>query len=666
MNDITRLSTQIEELEKRIKAISSNQSTTSNLISIKEYLMEMKDLLENLNSIVTTYTETTDIHETQIFDLLQRVASIESQLENFEAGNNQELEQEVLSLQMQTQQLQTMIQEIVGNSTSTLESLDADIALLQESISNNNSSQLQQQVDLNTQDISNIKGNSTTSLEVLENDISTLQTDVGTLEDEITDINTEISSINESIGSQNTTISNLQSTQNSMSSAHSNFSSNINSLNNRMSNAENNILNLSGGNISTSGLNIDDILPLNTFYSRYFYKIVPQGAQHQIDEIYFKRQFYFGTSYIFHLNYTSSGEGTIKFKLAYEVVTFCEFEIDLSKNPSDFYFEFNQDNFSTAENNFAIRLFLRTYVDNFQLNKIDLRINALGADLCCRSQLQDMYVFDGYYMNADIYNKKSSKVSLKKTTTFAQLFCLGGSFPFYNTANLDNFAPNQSLLPKFELDENQALIRNGYYLFCYGDSKLTILTLDDNAIVQNTQVGTTRFNYLQFGYTNDLKPFIMAMDSGGVLYYSTVEDFVTNNSLSMFKYNGVNYAVSHYNFSLVENFNLVTGGEPPRDYGFVAQDRSNNIVYRNSCINPTFSLSLPKGKHPHAYLRKDGSISVYMCTRPKVVSHYKIINNTYQFIEDIRDCDEITETKGYRRLFVCNGVKDMIYNNHDL
>lgn len=219
---LAQLKTQIDELEKRIKALS-NQVTTQG------YMTGLKTCLENIQSLFTTYQEQLNKHledyktHTDAYDL--HIADYEQIAETVES-----IESQISSISSTLSGLSNISSDIedikgdistINTALSTLDGVTQDISSLESAVATINGT-LSGLSDFST-DISNLKsdveeinstlssiGGVTTDIESLQNDIdsinstlsgmSTVSQDIEDIEDDITVINSNISSLSSSIG----------------------------------------------------------------------------------------------------------------------------------------------------------------------------------------------------------------------------------------------------------------------------------------------------------------------------------------------------------------------------------------------------------------------------------------------------------------------------------
>lgn len=129
---ISKIKTQIEEIEKRIKAIAMQMTTTSQITAVKLCLDEIKQLLIDFGTQFDEHTSDYETHKQNYETLLGNYNSLysnfNSHLENYEIGKTEnnsahsELSQDI-------ENLTTLLQDLEAQA----DALDSRIAVLEES-----------------------------------------------------------------------------------------------------------------------------------------------------------------------------------------------------------------------------------------------------------------------------------------------------------------------------------------------------------------------------------------------------------------------------------------------------------------------------------------------------------------------------------------------------
>lgn len=195
MKNIEELNATIEELEKRIKAISSAGATLAQIIAVRDSLEQVKVCLNNLTTAIKD--EEDDASVAQLTALEQRVTTAETDITT--------LQTDLTSTQDDLETVWNNLastNSVVGEHTTTLTNLQTAQTNLQTTQTNQAST-----ITTNTTDISNLKTRMTTAentnttqtnninslttrMTTAENNISALTggIDVGNLENRITEV----------------------------------------------------------------------------------------------------------------------------------------------------------------------------------------------------------------------------------------------------------------------------------------------------------------------------------------------------------------------------------------------------------------------------------------------------------------------------------------------
>ncbi len=177
MKNIEELNATIEELEKRIKAISSAGATLAQIIAVRDSLEQVKVCLNNLTTAIKD--EEDDASVAQLTALEQRVATAETDITT--------LQTDLTSTQDDLETVWNNLastNSVVGEHTTTLTNLQTAQTNLQTTQTNQAST-----ITTNTTDISNLKTRMTTA----ENNISTLTggVDVSAIDERLNEVEKE-------------------------------------------------------------------------------------------------------------------------------------------------------------------------------------------------------------------------------------------------------------------------------------------------------------------------------------------------------------------------------------------------------------------------------------------------------------------------------------------
>ena len=174
MKNIEELNATIEELEKRIKAISSAGATLAQIIAVRDSLEQVKVCLNNLTTAIKD--EEDDASVAQLTALEQRVTTAETDITT--------LQTDLTSTQDDLETVWNNLastNNVVGEHTTTLTNLQTAQTNLQTTQTNQAST-----ITTNTTDISNLKTRMTTA----ENNISTLTggVDVSAIDERLNEV----------------------------------------------------------------------------------------------------------------------------------------------------------------------------------------------------------------------------------------------------------------------------------------------------------------------------------------------------------------------------------------------------------------------------------------------------------------------------------------------
>ncbi len=280
---ITKLEAELEELEKRIKALSNAQSALGHLVAIRDYFSKVQEYLEILKDEYSAGTNSCTNCEEKIADLQEQINTINNTISNLPSGGE-----------------------------TDLSSIESEIQLL-----------------------TSLLNNHTT-------DISDLQTEIGYIQDELDQKTTELSEINSNIGDMQTTITNLQSTQTSMASAHTSMNNSISGLNTRLTTAENNISALTGGvDVSAidsrlQALEAESDYSNIFYYKRFVYNVTPTSYSFVSPKFgcLYKQNTY--GSIKLRLNYLAQQGGTLTITYYIDDNLYQTYTVDLTTNPSHY------------------------------------------------------------------------------------------------------------------------------------------------------------------------------------------------------------------------------------------------------------------------------------------------------------------------------------------
>lgn len=302
----TKLQQLIQELEKRLSAISNAQTAQSQLFAIRDYFDELEAYLNALNNMYETHMLSFENYSTQISILQDQMDTISTKINampNWEELNINEINYKIENLSL--------------NVADALDQLDA----------------IQQSSDV--------------SISSLSNDIQALQTEISYIQEDIDSAITEINSINSNLGAMQTTITNLNSTQNSLNSAQNSLSGTLTGIESRLTTTENNISTLTGGidvgEIDSRIIALENAPKVTTMVAKNKY---PMFLNVPANETYYSLFYYYKTDSAdcvcqnFNIKYTSTGSGTLGINLLQNNDIVKQFSINLEEHPNECEIEF--------------------------------------------------------------------------------------------------------------------------------------------------------------------------------------------------------------------------------------------------------------------------------------------------------------------------------------
>ncbi|MBE7082965.1 MAG: hypothetical protein E7378_04795 [Clostridiales bacterium] len=128
MKSIQELTTHIEELEKRIKALSNSLSSQTNISIMKDSLLEIKAYLSELNSTFDTHLQDVENYDEDIStikstttNLQTQISTLEQTIENLQSPefDSSQIEGEISTLQTELSLLQDELSTLNGELSTT-------------------------------------------------------------------------------------------------------------------------------------------------------------------------------------------------------------------------------------------------------------------------------------------------------------------------------------------------------------------------------------------------------------------------------------------------------------------------------------------------------------------------------------------------------------------
>ena len=126
MRTIEQLNTLLEELEKRIRNISTAQSTLAQINAICTYISNVQDYLQELQTTFENHVSECDDYTNDINNLQTQIDAINESINNLISDD-----ETINQIQSKLDELQTELNNFIGNSSAICESLENDISALQ-------------------------------------------------------------------------------------------------------------------------------------------------------------------------------------------------------------------------------------------------------------------------------------------------------------------------------------------------------------------------------------------------------------------------------------------------------------------------------------------------------------------------------------------------------
>ncbi|MBO5885061.1 MAG: hypothetical protein J6Q51_04620 [Clostridia bacterium] len=674
--NIKQLRMTVEELEKRIKAISSQVTVNTQVTATKACLEEIKSLLlqfqdsynEHLNYCFLQESEHTKEYnefKQNTNDRLENVASTAS----FSAVKVEEIQTELNSLLQQINRLEQLCisTENIANNTeikcNDLEyKVDGYELTIQELQSNTMSAlnqceslfnkvlNTEQQIDEINQTVSNLQ----TQVSQNKTDINSTANDVSFVQSSVNNLDQQVQSLTQTVQSAQTVFSQLkpvieqnQSNVSVLQSTTSTLSTNVKDLSSRVVDLENNT---SSGGGASCDLNFDFYNLQNNqfnfsgeYYSPYFYVTCNKNSVVDLEitltgEV---LDLLGGTDLFVNLTvnddevYTQQvglhKEGEFKFSFCFPIIS--------NKTANKCRLSFTRDMASTYINTLSIK--------------------ALGKNVClhCADKNFNIFCFNQQYY---IVGRNQNR------------------FIFYGTCNKDEFDINNINLEQMPI--NSAV--NNVIMPMLFPSTSIVVTLTSNGNNQFMyicpEIQDTVFygpaNSTSGGYSTSLTQVSkssMCIDVvpygksyGGVtqlfidtdtavhIIYSKLFGMKTDTPV---KLNGEAVTNCIYG-TLVKNNNLNFGDSVPSQIAGLVLTTTDGINYFYPSEASTYNIELAKGKNATAYLQPDESINVYI-NQGTTVCKFVLCKNA-DGVYEINDT-QTTTYYGYTRIE--EAYNDMVF-----
>ncbi len=596
---ITSLQAELEELEKRIKAISTAQSNYLTLNAIKEYFEVVQRYLSTLKTDFSNHLVSCEEYSTQIQNLQEQINTISSALAN--VSQSQELQE-----------------------------LNASLILLQS------------RLEAHEINLSTLNKNINDSFSEVRGSISDVQTDLGYISDQIEEILADISAINATLSDHQTQITNLNATQNTLTTANSTLTAQVSAIDNRLTTAEANIATLTGGvdvgYIDNRLTNLETGAP--TAHENYKYNITNGNST------LYTREYSFSCSkddmlyQKMKLCYTSQGSGTLTLTFYEEQVETTEqIVVDLAKHPYEY--EFTRQFFPTKKaNNIMIKAVASgtiTY-ESFDLWLFGKNVTLYNYD----QEIKVACFNDNIYITR--YYDDCIKYGMFASTDTIDLDNLPLSRSYNQNSGGNTYALYGPLLKpsqgRYELEEECMMYRVLSNINQHG------LEFTSNNTYRGT-MGAMSASGVYCGFTT--YPFTAYIRNS----LPKLATIYVNNGQTSFNDTNLTQRQTGEWLYIAATINQYNKLDSNTQQYYSVQDlilNENGYFYLVNGFNATNVLQIGKGTHATSFLQPDNSINVYL-TNNGNVDKYTLTqqsNGTYTcaFAETIPDCLIFNEVMG--------------------
>lgn len=594
---ISSLQAELEELEKRIKALSTSQSMLSQIIAIRDYLDKVQDYLIILNDKFEAHTIDCEQYSTQIQDLQSQINEINLKLENGNTANYDEINSKIQTL---TSELNVAIENLTTltqNSDSTMESLDQDILAL--------------------------------------------QTDLGYTQDHVEELTTELNSTNTHVGEMQTTINNLSSTQNTLTTTQTSLTSKVSSLDTRLTSAEKNISALTGGidvgELDSRITTLERASGDSFTFKEYYYGFTPSDFILHSKFMDFSVRKGSAVKEMLTLNYTSTGTGTLTLQLIKNYETVQTIDVDLSTHPNEFTFKFNH-----IANTYAQSTKIIATCDG-QITYNSLLLEIIGTDI-------ETYKFDKDLKVACFNNKiyitryqdGLVKYGVFTSTDEVDLDNLPNSTAFYNDRcegfHCCQFIPYVNISNGFLQDPHEILAYDGID----GKQHMLTITKAENFTTYEPNIVSRGSNgdYVT-GCYNGIRMFSIKNDS---IFFYDIGTTGNGYTMQIPKNTHWKYAVGarYNNFAVGDEYFILSQTK------CLAQDIDGYFYFFNWQQLPDYIYKVAKGIDATVFGVTKNDVNVYITDGQKV-DKYRINSvssgtSTPTLVATILDCDCVYET----------------------
>lgn len=579
---IENFTQKLEELKKRLKAISTSQNVLSKLNALQDYFSQIQDYL---NAINTSFSE----HITESEDYSTSINTLQTQLE----------------------EIQQQIQNLPNLNDFNLPQMQADIATLQN-------------------DLSTLKGTSNSSISNLEAQIATIQADISTITAQISTLqsnisknSSDISTLKSTTQNHSTTLTNLTSTQNTLTNT-------VNNINNRLSSAESELSAITGGiDLTELDARVDDLEKMSpTLTLVDSKKIIINKTYNNVSD-YLLRNIMFGGS--------PNGKLYARVKIEYSSSTNLKHTFGINVNGNYASSEtINTNNYpSEYQTDIFYNCFDNSVVFALKLTTVNqIKIKSIKIDIFCKNANYIEYDPEIYVscFNNEIYITKKTDNSYKFGKFTPENVSIT-EFPYEIIYDFNDKINRLFYVPK-TTGENDV----------YQSYEDSIVTYDSDSIIRRyTNIDETMsnlslqvqetYNYFYSNpvpsYFDDFSHMFVRVDT---IYFqrifnSTSTIFLGSNGLvKNDKWTFCAPIINNYQTlgSTHKNLNTIDGVCLNVDGYFYYLKHSKQV------------LKLGRGIYASAYLQQDGTINAYITNENKITCYVIADDNGTPYIKSKR------------------------------
>ncbi len=587
---VEKFNQKIEELKKRLKAISTSQNILSKLNALEDYFKQIQDYL---NSINTSFSD----HITKSEDYSENIATLQSQIAD----------------------VQQQIQNLPDLEDLNLTQMQADISTLQN-------------------DLSTLKGSSNSSISNLETQIATVQADISTITAQISTLQSNVSKNSSDISTLKTTTQNHSTTLTNLTSSQNTLSSTVSNINNRLTSAENELSAITGGvdltelNEKANNLEKNDCFSNSFAYKKVNLNITPK------DLMLYTREYYYccrASSFLKHkikLNYMSESGGTMTINLLINGNNANTYTIDLEQNPNGYTLTYIYLPSYMAQ---TIKLNI-DFTQEVSFDSIEFLLYGQGVNYFNYYKDVVIHCFDGCSYISKIKDGMLYYDKISSTDTI----------DLSNLTNSKDLTENESYYMEYcpyvkRTVSTITSVEDGFiYSYTNGNRRLKAISNIHMTIYPYayTDVVNAKFNGPRCAYIDKEThiPYMGMLNSqGGTRKYDLIENVATGEWV---------YA------NIVKNNNRVF--EDPLENTLSGESIALNedgYMYYLPNVTLSYGTRIGKGITSTAYKQPNGDVNVYISTLNSTKKYKLSLNEDAKkyestFVLAIEDCDCVYET----------------------